>query len=715
MPRAQRSWKPSPPAVLGSAAAITVAAFCLLSVFLLKAQRDLQAVAHRNLRLDEVRGLILQLDAVRSSAARMGASTGNPMWEDVYAEYGPQLDAAIQDASLLAPESYTAEFNRKNAAANERLSALEQRAFALAREGHRDAAQRLLYGAGYQDSKAAYVQGLRDIQSVIIRQGQDALAAHKARMRLAFIALGLIVPALALAWYRLLHDLHATHEELLVGRERAEEKALSADARVRTIFEYAPVPIELLDLDGLQIAANPAAEELFGWSAAESAGRVPRSVPAEMAAELSATLGRLRSGEQLIGLESRRVRKGGEVLDVSISASVMRDAAGTPEAVLMILEDVTERRRLEVQLRQSQKMDAVGQLAGGIAHDFNNLLTVMLGCCELAEDELGDRETIREALKTVQQSGRRAAALTTQLLAFSRKQVLQPVVLDLNERLEEMEGLLRRLIGEGIELRTGYSRDLWRVKVDPNQIEQVLMNLALNARDAMPSGGKLAIESANVVLSEEYAADRVDVAPGPYAMFAVSDTGQGIDKAVLPRIFEPFFTTKEVGKGTGLGLSTVYGIVKQSRGHVAVYSEPGIGTTFKVYLPRVEEAAAPPSAAPALAAAPARGRETLLLVEDDESVRVLTRRMLEANGYTVLEAQDGERAFALFESHRGEIALLVTDAILPRNTGRHPRRRHQLPAQAFHPERAAREGPPRARRRQPGRLTSNRGFRRLRR
>jgi signal transduction histidine kinase/ActR/RegA family two-component response regulator len=372
--------------------------------------------------------------------------------------------------------------------------------------------------------------------------------------------------------------------------------------------------------------------------------------------------------------ELLNLKKDGSELPIALSTSQVRDQGGRVIGLIGVARDISERRRTEEalqrseeQLRHAQKMEAVGKLAGGVAHDFNNVLTAVTGYTELALTKLATDDPLRRDLEEIRNAGERATALTRQLLAFGRKQILEPQIIDLNTVVSGMGTLLRSLIGEDIELVTVTQPDLTPVQADPGQIERVILNLVVNARDAMPNGGKLTIETANVELDSVYAEAHPSVTPGSFALLAVSDTGCGIDKEIQPRIFEPFFTTKGESRGTGLGLSTVYGIVTQSSGHVAFDSEPGCGTTFRVYLPQVRGRVV--TEMPGESDSVRGGSETVLLVEDEDSVRRLAVTILRKNGYSVMEARDGEEAVRISNQHPGSIHLLLTDAVMPRMSG----------------------------------------------
>jgi len=365
----------------------------------------------------------------------------------------------------------------------------------------------------------------------------------------------------------------------------------------------------------------------------------------------------------------------GDVEETIVMLQDMSDLEALRQSREDLVRDIEERKRTEEalrhsqdQLRQAQKMEAIGRLAGGVAHDFNNLLTIITGRCDLLLTGMDQAGGLCAEIGMIRDAAQRAASLTRQLLAFSRKQVLQPEILDLNEVVGNLETMLRLAIGDSIEMRTVLRPGLGQVRADPGQIEQIILNIVINARDAMPSGGKLVIETADVRLDEAYQARHPVAATGDYVMLAISDTGSGMDEETRSRVFEPFFTTKEQGKGTGLGLSTVYGIVKQSGGQIWVYSEPGRGSTFKVYLPRAVGAAA---AAPGPADERSlRGSETILIVEDEPVVRGLVLEILQRQGYRVLEAQDAAAARRICEGHAGTIDLLLTDVVMPRMNGR---------------------------------------------
>jgi signal transduction histidine kinase/ActR/RegA family two-component response regulator len=374
--------------------------------------------------------------------------------------------------------------------------------------------------------------------------------------------------------------------------------------------------------------------------------------------------------------EVEAIRKDGSRVPIEVSSRLIYEN-GVPVAVQGSARDISERKRAEealrasqLQLQQSQKLEAIGQLAGGVAHDFNNMLTAIIGYTDLSLRRVGLENPIRRNLEETKKAAERAASLVRQLLAFSRKQILEPKVLDLNDVVKDMHKMLTRLIGENIKLATRLETDLGSVKADPCQVEQIIVNLVVNARDAMPRGGRVTIETANIALDDQNASKHVSMKPGKYVMLAVSDTGSGMDQETQARIFEPFFTTKEVGKGTGLGLSTVYGIVKQSGGNIWVYSEQGLGTVFKVYLPRIDDATASMIAKQSQETNAPRGTETILLVEDEEVVRGLTRKILMQVGYNVLDAKGGDEAIRVCHAHPGPIDLLLTDVVMPEISGK---------------------------------------------
>jgi two-component system cell cycle sensor histidine kinase/response regulator CckA len=418
------------------------------------------------------------------------------------------------------------------------------------------------------------------------------------------------------------------------------------DRKFQLLFEEHPQPMWVFDPETQEVLeANEAAAALYGWSRDEFRGM---------------NLAVVQEGPV------RHRTKSGRIIDIEKTVHEIQYRG--EKAELVVLMDVTGHRQLEDQLRQAQKMEAVGMLAGGVAHDFNNLLTIITGYSQLILNNLSPTDPNHHSAEQILKAGERAAALTKQLLAFSRRQVLQPKLLDLNMLVTSLGAMLRRLIGEHIDLRLALGSDLGQVSADPGQIDQVLMNLVVNARDAMPNGGTLTIETANVELDENYVGHHIAVKPGPFVMLAVSDNGTGMDESTKAHLFEPFFTTKAPGQGTGLGLSTVFGIVKQSHGSVQVYSEPRTGTSVKVYLPRTDLPVAIESKEARQKVA--RGRETILVAEDEEMVRHLVREALERAGYKVLDAADPTEALRKAERYRGAIHLLITDVVMPKVSGR---------------------------------------------
>jgi two-component system, cell cycle sensor histidine kinase and response regulator CckA len=455
-----------------------------------------------------------------------------------------------------------------------------------------------------------------------------------------------------------------------VSERRAVQSRLSqSEADYRNLVEQATIGIFRLSASGKILSANPALVAMLGYDSVDDLRALnPATEVYADRDERARLLGQFERGDVASGEVAWR-RKDGTSIVVRLRLRMMRGGAGEADRIDGLAEDVTQQRSLENQFRQAQRLEAVGRLAGGIAHDFNNVLTAITGFSDLLLEELpaGDRK--RSDVEEIRTAAARAAALTRQLLAFSRKQVLQPRVLDVNALVETLHRILQRLIGEDVKLEIVLGPRLGAVRADPGQLEQVIMNLAVNARDAMPDGGRLTIETANVELDEDRAFQHPGAAPGRYVLVAVTDTGIGMDAETRSQAFEPFFTTKEQGKGTGLGLSTVYGIVKQSGGHIWMYSEPGQGATFKIYLPRVDEAIAPLDLAPALVPA-VGGRETILLAEDDPPVREVASEFLAQKGYRVLRAPDGQTALEMARAHAGEIHMLVTDIVMPGMTGR---------------------------------------------
>jgi two-component system, cell cycle sensor histidine kinase and response regulator CckA len=463
-------------------------------------------------------------------------------------------------------------------------------------------------------------------------------------------------------------ELVRAHQEM---KSAAAERKRIAErlSQLASIIEYSSDAIVIFTLNGLIVSWNTAAETIYGYSGNEILGR-PRKLlmPSDQADDLPEIAEKLKQGERIKRFETVHIGKGGRRIDVSMTISPVKDAHEQIIGAAAITRDVSDRKLLEKQLQQAQKMEAIGQLAGGIAHDFNNLLSVISGHCELLSEQLDQNERPQQHCEQIKKAGQRAAGLTRQLLAFSRQQVLEPTVLNLNAVVVDLEKMLKRVIGEDVEFRISLDSRLAPVKADRGQIEQVLMNLVVNARDAMPDGGRLIIETSNIVLDDEFVQQR-GYAQRSYVGLSVTDNGIGMDADTQARIFEPFFTTKEVGKGTGLGLSTVYGVITQSGGHIEVQSRVGQGTTFRVYLPTVKEPVREQK--PKTPAEKRMGSlETILLVEDEDALRALISDLLVNSGYNVLQTESPEKAMLLAQEYSGPIHLLLTDVIMPGMNGR---------------------------------------------
>jgi PAS domain S-box-containing protein len=461
---------------------------------------------------------------------------------------------------------------------------------------------------------------------------------------------------------RIEQDLRHVNEEL---EKRTAEQLGEYRGRLASIVDSSEDAILSKDLNGTITSWNKGAERIYGYSATEAIGK-PMSMltPKDRSDEVFTILEKIRRGESVEHLQTVRVTKDGRHLNMSISVSPLRDTSGDIAGASVIARDVTAQKKTEDHLRQAQKMEAVGRLAGGIAHDFNNILGIITSCTELLRDRVDPKAEPSVYINHIRQATERGASLTRQLLAFSRKSVVQFQILDLHERLKDVSKLLRPLMGDDVEIVIVPKSPSAVIEADPGQLDQIVVNLAVNARDAMPHGGKFILETSAVHLDETFSAQHGPMKPGKYVMLAVSDTGSGMDEATQTRIFEPFFTTKELGKGTGLGLATVYGIVQQSGGHIWVYSELGRGTTFKVYFPSAEHKIGIESKLEVEAALPRPEGTTILLVEDDEIMRSLTRQLLIEQGYRVLEASDGKAALESLASHPGRVDLLLTDVVM---------------------------------------------------
>ena len=522
---------------------------------------------------------------------------------------------------------------------------------------------------------------------LIAKMNEDEVQAPVRRrslmLGLGAVSLILAVGAIIVLWWRrqqlqFYRERYEAETERRALEERAANALQESESRFRSIFEQAAIGMADSSLDARFIRVNQRFCKIMGYSREELLGLTFREIthPDDLARDEQLVAQLLSGDVSSFAVEKRYLRKDGGVVWANLLLSLHRSPSGDPLHFVAVVEDITgqkraeeERRNLERQLLQAQKMESVGRLAGGVAHDFNNHLMVINGYCAMLLDEMGPTDPLREPVEEILLAGHRAAALTRQLLAFSRKQVAEPRVISLNDVVADARKMLSRLIGDDVEIITHLDADLGSVVADSSQMNQVLMNLAINARDAMPDGGRIIMETMNADIDRGYAAQHAGVEAGPYVLLSITDTGAGMTQEVVQHIFDPFFTTKEIGAGTGLGLSTVYGIVKQAGGWIWVYSEPGKGSTFKVYLPRAG-GAPEPLTEPVLAAETLRGSETVLVVEDQPEVRKLTLAMLESQGYRLLEAASGSEALSLSERYPEPIHLLITDVAMPGMTGK---------------------------------------------
>ena len=460
---------------------------------------------------------------------------------------------------------------------------------------------------------------------------------------------------------RIEEELSRVHHEL---EQRKDRQLWQYQSRLALIVDSSQDAIIGKNLDGIITHWNKGAESIYGYKAEEAIGKsITMLAPKERVDEIPQILEKIRKGERVEYFESVRVTKDQRRLNISISVSPIRDTDGNIIGASTIARDITAQKRAEDQFRQAQKMEAVGRLAGGIAHDFNNILGIIMACGELLRSRIGPGSVPPEYIDNIQEAAKRGATLTRQLLTFSRRQATQVQVLDMTERLKELSKLLRPMMGDDVEISVLSRSPGAIVEMDPGQLDQVVVNLAVNARDAMPNGGKLIVETAAVEFDEAFARQHPPMKAGSYVMLAISDSGCGMDHVTVSRIFEPFFTTKEMSKGTGLGLATVYGIVQQSGGQIFVYSEPGRGTTFKIYLPSAEDKVGVTQEASAEDALPRHEGVTILLVEDDDLMRKLAGQMLQDHGYAVLEAKDGASALARLDGKR-TVELVLTDVVM---------------------------------------------------
>ena len=601
----------------------------------------------------------------KESSQRAYIITGDPRFLKPFRETSDQIPLILNEIKALTANQ--PKVQRRIAAMepliNQRLALLKDRIL-RAESGHQEAAvQAIKSGVG--------LKLMTDIRSSIdvINQEEDQILAQRqtlaranTRKLIYTVTLGSL-----LSFGILIAIFYFLRREIIL-RRAAEQNLRLSEERLQAFLENSPAVAFMKDESGRYVYVNGIFKQIVFQNRRELVGSTDFDLwPAEMAKSFQDEDLLVFSEKKPLEISASIPDPNGNLRHFIVYKFLLPNYSGG-RILGGVALDITERKRLEIQLRQAQKLEAIGKLAAGVAHDFNNLLTVITGCGEMMLMEFSQDDPLRFYAQEITRAADYAATLTQQLLAFSRKQIAQPKALNLNEVVTGLKEMLHRLLTEEVHPLVVLAPDLGVVHADPGQMEQIIINLAANARDAMPQGGQLTIKTANVWLDEAYAQEHPEVIPGPYVRLTVADTGEGMDGETKEHIFEPFFTTKEVGKGTGLGLASVYGIVKQSGGHIRVYSEPGLGTNFEIYLPRVDEVSEPLPVATPLSELP-RGRETILVVEDEKELRSVIRRALEKWGYTVLEACNGEEALTVCAQHPGEIHLLLVDVILPHMRG----------------------------------------------
>ncbi len=662
------SANPFPIKVFTFALVLTITLFAGLSWLVFRSYKEFETTKTQDFRLQELNGIITHLDEVLTMSARMAVATGDLQWEERYRRFEPHLNTAIKEAARLAPETFMSKAAAQTDAANVKLVAMENRAFDLVRQGNHKVAAGLLYGEEYEEQKRIYAKGMQQIALAMQERIEAALYAKRQQAFFTVISAIVALPILLFAWAGVLGTVRkriAEHKQA-VDALRESEKFFSGTLNDLLTF------VGVLEPNGKVIFVNNTPIEAAGIKLEDVMGKMFYDTywwahSEEARQTVKKDIERCASGETCAReIQARMAAE--SLMWIEFSMHPIYGEEGKIKYLVPEGRDITGRKQLEAQLRHAQKMEAVGQLAGGVAHDFNNILTAIMSYGNILLMKMGkDDDTLKSYVDAILTSSERAAALTRGLLSFSRKQIINPIPIDLNNIIKKAESLLSGVICEDIEFRTELTDKDLTIMSDSGQIEQVLMNLATNACDIMPKGGKLTIRTERMELDNEFTRIHGYGKPEMYALLSVTDTGTGMNEEIKSRIFEPFFTTKEVGKGTGLGLAIIYGIIKQNDGYINVYSEVGKGTTFKIYLPLIKEKVKEekPAEAPLIG-----GTETVLVAEDESTVRSSLKLILEEYGFTVIVAVNGEDAIEKFMENKEKIQLLILDVVMPKKRGK---------------------------------------------